>query len=452
MNEDERPAPGADDEIGFEEILSALQVASIGEKGRIVAALIAASAEGKLRLAGDDRRRPDLRGADLAGGRFRQAVLSFADLRGANLSQSHLASADLTAAFLEHADLSRADLSGALLTDAQLGEANLAGALLEEARLDRASLQFANLAGAVLEGAGLSGADLWGADLRDADISDAVLRGARVGEARAGRADLSRADLRDSDWTRSDLEGASLTEADLRGAVLKGVNLSGASLAGAQLQEANLTTCVLAGAYWADARLSKTRLAVAQLGGRVGEERAGDFEAAARSYLALERNFIELGEPGAASWAYRRRRRMEKLATRDRAADAVRTGKPGAAASEGLRFAGDQLVEWVCDYGESLSRVFATLLVVFTVFTALYGVTGSVLRAKDTPRGQIQVVTRDPVDLAIFSLMAMTTSGLPTVTLTPTNVYVNLLTGFQALFGIFLTGLLGFVAGARIRR
>jgi hypothetical protein len=109
-------------------------------------------------------------------------------------------------------------------------------------------------------------------------------------------------------------------------------------------------------------------------------------------------------------------------------------------------------VEWVCDYGESLSRVFATLLVVFAVFTVIYGVTGSVLRAVDTPHGQVQVVTHDPVDLAIFSLMAMTTSGLPTITLTPSSVYVNLLNGFQALFGIFLTGLLGFVAGARIRR
>jgi len=85
-------------------------------------------------------------------------------------------------------------------------------------------------------------------------------------------------------------------------------------------------------------------------------------------------------------------------------------------------------------------------------FAVLYGVTGSVLRAAPGPNGPVEVVTRDPLDLAIFSLGAMTTSGLPTITLSPVNVYVNLLTGLQALCGIFLTGLLGFVAGARIRR
>ena len=433
--------------------MARIEAATPSDRRALVEALISEHPEGRLYLPGDATQRPDLREVKLPGARLRQAVLRYANLQWADLSASHLASADLRFAALDHADLSRADLSGADLSGAGMGKTMLAGALLEDANLDQVSLRFADLRGAILEGARLTGSDLWGAVLEGADLSDTFMRGAHVGEAAAAGADLSRADLRDTDWTGANLHGARLLDADLRGAVMKGADLRGASLAGAQLQDVNLTTCDLAGAHWADAGLAKTRMKRGQLGQEVGEETAGQYQAAGQAYLALERNFIELGDPGAASWAYRRRRRMEKRATRGRAATAARSGHAVAAAMETVRFLGDQLVEWVCDYGESISRVFMTLAVVFTVFTALYGVTGSVLRADIGPHGQqIQTVTRDPVDLAIFSLMAMTTSGLPTITLTPINVYVNILTGFQALFGIFLTGLLGFVAGARIRR
>jgi uncharacterized protein YjbI with pentapeptide repeats len=434
-------------------IVARLEGAPPAVRLMILETMIASHPEGRLHLPGDENRRPDLGAMELSEVRWRQAVLCFANLQGADLTDSHLASADLRGAALDHADLSRADLSGADLSGAGMGETVLADALLEDANLDRVSLRFANLRGAILEGSRLTGADLWGAVLEGADLSDTAMRGALAGEVMAAGADLSRADLRDTDWTGARLSGATLVDADLRGAVLKGADLRGASLAGAQLQEVSLTTCELAGAHWADARLSKTRMKRGQLGPVVGEEAERKYEAAGQAYLALERNFIELGDPGAASWAYRRRRRMEKFATRGRAATAARNGHMIEAAIEGIRFCGDQLVEWICDYGESISRVFLTLAVVFTLFTVLYGVTGSVLRAETGPQGQqLQVVTRDPVDLAIFSLMAMTTSGLPTITLTPVNVYVNILTGFQALFGIFLTGLLGFVAGARIRR
>lgn len=433
-------------------VMAALAAAAAAERREIVEQAIAAHPDGRLRLTGDPTSGAALAGAALSGLRLRRAGLAFADLRGAELVDAHLASADLRSAQLEHADARGSDLTGADLSDARLGEAKLAGSLLEETDLTRASLRFADLREAVLEGARMDGADLWGAVLEGADLSDVSMRGARVGEAFARGADLTRADLRDTLWTNTDLRDATLIDADLRGAVLKGANLAGASLAGAQLQEANLLTCHLAGVHWADARLTKTRMVVGQLGDGVGEHQGTRHAAAARAYLALERNFIDLGDPAAASWAYRRRRRMEKQATRDRAIEAAKAGHAALSALEWARFAGDQLVEWVCDYGESLPRVAATLLTVFVVFAILYGVTGSVLRQEAGPHGQVQVVTHDPVDLAIFSLGAMTTSGLPTVTLTPVNVYVNLLSGVQALFGIFLTGLLGFVAGARIRR
>ena len=74
------------------------------------------------------------------------------------------------------------------------------------------------------------------------------------------------------------------------------------------------------------------------------------------------------------------------------------------------------------------------------------------VRIVDTPTGIARIVTRDPKDLAIFSLLAMSTSGSPTVGLIPRNESVHFLTATEALLGIGLTGLLGFVLGNRVRR
>ena len=116
------------------------------------------------------------------------------------------------------------------------------------------------------------------------------------------------------------------------------------------------------------------------------------------------------------------------------------------------QYTADQLVEWISDYGESVPRVLASLLTLYLFFMAIYGVTGSVVRLHDSPTGRSESVTHDPVDLAIFSLLAMTTSGSPVVELQPAGKLVHLLTGVQALLGIALTGLLGFVIGNRVRR
>ena len=180
----------------------------------------------------------------------------------------------------------------------------------------------------------------------------------------------------------------------------------------------------------------------------MGEEQAGQFAAAARSYMALERNFSEIGDPAAASWAYRRKRRMQKRTAGGLAGEALRGRRWRVFAIEGLRYLGDELVELICDYGESIGRVFGALTAVYFIFLVLYGITDSVVRTD----GKITTITHNPVDLAVFSLMAMTTSGTPSVTLAPAGEYALLISGTQALLGIFLTGLLGFVAGNRIRR
>src|SRR5438876_307688 len=140
---------------------------------------------------------------------------------------------------------------------------------------------------------------------------------------------LKGARLQGAHLTLADLQCADLREANLRGARLSGVNFTGAVLGSANLEEAVLTDtrlvgvdlsrCNIARVFLRGAWLEKTRLRQEQLGPAVGDELAGRYEDARLAYLALERNFVEIGDPGAASWAYRRKRRMEKLNARSQA-------------------------------------------------------------------------------------------------------------------------------------
>ena len=129
---------------------------------------------------------------------------------------------------------------------------------------------------------------------------------------------------------------------------------------------------------------------------------------------------------------------------RQRNADAAMTD------SSLTQYTSDQLVEWLCDYGESIPRVLGSLLALYCLFTLMYGLTGSVVRITETPFGPVKVPTWNILDLATFSLLAISTSGSPTVDLLPRDRAVHFLTATEALLGIALTGLLGFVAGNRI--
>lgn len=414
--------------------------------------LAASHPEGRLVLDGTEEARVDLRGAVLEGARYRAAHLPFTDLHGANLRGVHLAQADLRESALEGADMRGADLTEADLSGASLGEADLREALLEDARLEEASLRFADLREAVLEAAQAAGADFWGARLQGSDLSGLFARGAEFGEAQVSGARLAGADLREANLTDADFTGADLSGADLRGATLRGTGLKGADLSEARLEGVDLSQAILTGARFRGAVLDHTRFGFDQVG-RVGEDREGALEAAGRAYLALERNFVELGDSAAATLAYLRRRRMQKHSALHAARAALGEGRPATALQQGLVYLGDTLVEWICDYGESLTRVFITLMLVYFGFTLIYGLIGGVERITSTGTGGTQLrVTRDPLDMAAFSLMAMSTSGSAAGMLQAANRGVAMLAGAQALIGIFLTGLLGFVAGHRIRR
>ena len=393
---------------------------------------------------------------------LRRAVLHGADLESVNLQGTEIGEADLRDAVirkgnlrgarLERANLMGADLAGACLQGAMLGEADLRGVKLEDADLQGASLRFADLRGAILEGANLVQADLWGTNLEGAVLTNANLRTATLNDANLQKTDLAGANLQGAELGKADLRGANLRGAELVRAQMRGAKLQGAILAEASLQGISLAECDLSNVHLSGAWLEKTQCAQDQFGGAIGEELVGDFTAAAKGYLALERNFTGLGDKEAASWAYRKRRRMEKRAALANARKALGQCDWWTAACWSGRYAADQFVEWLCDYGESVPRVLAVLFLLYLLFAVLYGMTGSVVRVQDTPAGIVRTPTSNPTDLAIFSLLAMTTSGSPTVGLLPSSELVHLLTGLQALVGIALTGLLGFVVGNRIRR
>ena len=389
-----------------------------------------------------------LQGVILPLARMRRAELSRADLREADLCGAFLAQSVVSDARFDAASLRGADFSYASGRGAHFGEADLRDALFEEADLRGAKFRFADLSGAALEGSDLSDADLWGARLDGADLTGARLLGAALPEVKACGTDFTRADLRRANLTNTDLRRSCLADADLRDAQVTDAQLDGADLSGAWLQDVDLSRCSLVGCSWNLARLDRTRFEQRQLGAMTGEERDRKWDAAAGAYLALERNFANLGAVEASSWAYGRRRRMQKRVAGQGAAVAWRERRWAAAARSGASYAGDTLVEWSCGYGESIGRVFATLFVSFGAFVALYALTGAVTRSS----GGAPVVTRRFIDLAVFSMEAMTNTQASSADLRPSDTLSLFLTGAQTLVSIFLTGLLGFIAGNRIRR
>ncbi len=394
---------------------------------------------------------PECRGLGLADAILDRARMEGTNVSGANLRRANLSgavgrSATFTGAILEAADLSEADLSGTDFRGIVAGQASFRDAMLEDARFDDAALRFAKFSKALLDGADFSGADLWGADFTGADADDTSFRRARLDEA----------DLSDVNLTHADFEGASLTKARLVGSRLRGANLAnvkldGADLSGADLSDTslvrlNFATCKLHHARFAGAWLNGTRMRIEQLGGMVGEEVAGDFAGAQASYLALEQNLKSIGSHDEASWAYKRGRRMGRLEAgqKTRAAWTARDGQ--AFLRHGYRWTSDRFVEWLCDYGESLSRIARAFAILIVAFAALFGIAGGLI-----PDGSGEP-TRNAVDWLSYSALNMMTANPPEIGVKPIGRFTNLLVGIEGAAGIILMGLYGFVLGNRLRR
>ena len=387
----------------------------------------------------------------LTGASLRGANLSDADLTGADLSKTTCSGITLRGARLEEANLRGADLIGGVLAEVEASEADFGDALLEDVSLKAARLRFADFTGAIMDGADLSGADLWGTKLFKVEVQRASFRGVRLDEAQLNDADLASADLTGASLRRADLSSARLRGATLRDAALDGAMLDGADLSGAVLPHVVLTSCILRQVRFAGAWLERTRMEAHQLGGATGEEAAGDFEAARKSYIVLEQNFRTLGSADDASWAFRRRRRMGKRLHAQRARMALGQHEVGAALRPGLLWLADVASEWVCDYGESVLRVLPAFLVVLIGFAIVYWVSGCLEPRDAASTGTAQAARFPVIDYLLFSLDSMTTVGTSEVGLKPGGQLGVLLSSIQTVVGTVLLGLFGFVLGARMR-
>jgi uncharacterized protein YjbI with pentapeptide repeats len=387
-------------------------------------------------------------GADLARARLDETDLGSANLRGASLAGAIGRSARFPGAILEEADLSDTDLSGADFTSVVAGQVSLSGAMLEDARFGGAAMRFADLSKALLDGADFTGTDLWGTDFTGADADDTVFRNARLDEAKLADTNLTQADFEGASLTKAVLAGSRLRGANFTGAKLDGADFSGADLSDTNLVRLNLATCRLRHARFCGAWLNGTRMQVEQLGGAVGEEVAGSFAAAQASYLALEQNWKSIGDQDAASWAYKRGRRMGRHHAGAQAREALKTRDYRGLARHGYRWIADRFVEWLCDYGESLSRITRAFALLIVVFAALFGMTGGLYIVEGPDAGP----TYNPIDLTSYSALNMMTANPPEIGLKPTGRVTNLLVGIEGAVGIILMGLFGFVLGNRLRR
>lgn len=384
--------------------------------------------------------RLNLSGADLSG-----LDLSGMDLHGIVLSCLNRAGNDLICVDLRGARLGKVNLQGAQirrvnLEDAVLGEANLQGANLRDANLQRAFLKAASLRRANLRYANLQKAILWNADLEGADLSFAELQ-----EANLMNANLQRASFREAT-----LEGALLLYAKLNDTVLSNVKQDG-------LRRVQL--------YGAE--LENTGLKKEQLEPGLGEELKGRYNEARIAYLSLKRNFEDLGDYESAAWAYIKERLMEKKCNapwrarvyygKEELGDKL-DAKSNLPASDPrvwrfylrhtVKWLSDWFVELICNYGEGPWRTVAAMGIVFALFTALYWITGAVKSVGQEPTDLTSAeALRNAIVFGLCKLTAMDPADLA-----PAHWWVDILTALEAMIGIGLTGLLGFVLGNRIRR
>jgi uncharacterized protein YjbI with pentapeptide repeats len=425
-------------------------------------------------LSGLDLSNMDLHGLALGGevsedgvlgSDLRQINLKGANLRGVYLTRPNMAKADLSDADLQEAYLARPDLQGAYLIGANLQESNLWQPNLQQAELAQADLQGATLTLANLRGSNLSNADLRRAYLTEANLEEAKLwyanlRGANLSHANLQGCNLQDASLQDADLSYANLQGCNLLRASLQNA-----NLVGADLRGLDLLD--LAEEGFHGVRLYRAKLDRTNLRKAQLGPQIGEELAQEYHKARDAHGVLRTNFESLGDYEAASWAYVQGRRMEKACSAPwRARRFCYNEQPGDVPEAHLpwyhprlwrfmvrhtvKWANDWLVELVCEYGESPWRTMATMVIVFALFVAIYSATGAVVRMSVGVEEATRAPTRNLKDLAVFAMGAFVT--MDPEGLRPRADWVQLLVGIEALLGISLTGLLGFVLGNKIRR
>jgi len=292
-------------------------------------------------------------------------------------------------------------------------------------------------------------------------------------------------------------EGASFAHSNLENAKLIGsyhdrdtwffqARLHGSDFEDAHLDKVNLKEArTLFGVRLYHAHLEGTEIDYDLFGGKVGEELEGEYVQAARTYSALKANLQAAGDYAAAAKAYVKERQMEKTASAPwhtrRLHGATELGDEYEYSKElnslvrtqlgtkwwnsrtwrfffkhTTKWMGDCIVELLCSYGESVWRVVCWMgAMLFVIGPGLIGMlgglswTGENQQIFDTLPTSFQRSAYVYFQYVLYSIDTFTTADF--AQLEPVNDCVRLASGFMALLGIFLAGLLGFVGGNRIR-
>lgn len=368
---------------------------------------------------------------------------------------------------LTHLDLRDIDLSKMDLRCIKLLHCNLSGVKFNGARLD----------GAFLFGCDLSQIDSWVASFRCTSFRQCYIVNSRFMHGQFEGASFAYSNLENTKLINS-YHDCDTWFFQTR---LYRTNLQESHLEQVDLKEAR----TLFGVKLYRARLEGTELDYRLFGGKIGEELEREFVQAAQAYSAIKANLEAAGQYNQAARAYVKERQMRKNASAPwnarRLYGASEIGDEYEYSQEhnmlvrtklgakwwnprtwwfylrhSTRWVADWIVELLCSYGESVWRVLfwmvATLLVIGPVLISLLGG----LEWNDDSR-QIYWGLPTPLQRWAYAYFQYVLYMIDTFTtaefaqLEPVNDPVRLVSGLLAMLGVFLAGLLGFVAGNRIR-
>lgn len=397
---------------------------------------------------------PDLSGADLHGLNLSDADMYGAKLVRANLADTNLSKTNLADAQLDQSDLSRSDCSGA-----RLSGAHLTGAILQEANFTDARLNGADLTKANVKEAQFARTNLQGSTLNRLDFSKAFLGANVFDEAELRGANLSWLDHSESSFRRAILAGATVTDAGLHGVAFEGAQLAGADLSRSDLSKANfvgtdqsdstlvpdLTDAVLnetdlSGVNLTGVAVSSvdalqhsildkdTKLSNVRWGGksldkpqqlRDRDKRAGAYRKAAQTYHEISRMYDKMGLTSEASEYRLKELQMRRGLLRN-------NGHYGA-------WFTSTLLNLISGYGERLSRMLVTYLIIVSGFAAIYFISSNFLGL-----GVGQLSIRDAI---IESFVSFHGRGFVITTLRTGDPMAGV-TVVEAICGLFVEAIL----------
>ncbi len=308
-----------------------------------------------------------------------------------------------------------------------------------------------NFAGVNFAEGNFNNLDFSGSILAFSNFADSNLEACNFTSAWLFRANFTRASLKFADLSKS-----IFLEANLNGTELWKADLSGASFYGANLENTRLLDAKLDGTYFWRARMNNTELTATQLHGSIGEERERLYFQAMEAYSRLKMNFESLGHYSDASWAYRKERRMRKAWMRSQGNQSIRNWDIAQATEFYLKWLADWSIELLCDYGESTRRVLVWIALLLGVIgPSLIDISGGIYWTESNQStysqfsGTCEKYLYIYFQYLLYMLDTITTASFSE--LKPRTDVLRVISGCMAMLGIFLVGLLGFVAGNRIR-